>query len=109
MAVSWTSAGDPEERIWNFEYPAAANMFNTATDSLGLSGMTKHVTVEPASIVCAGSELCKKVKNEVNGELSAESQDTTKNSRLATDYHSLSLSRYETSWKHSRDVPRLCW
>ena len=36
--------GNPEEWIWNFDYPAAANMFKTATDSLGLSGMTMYQT-----------------------------------------------------------------
>ena len=37
-------AVDPEERIWNFDQPAAAKMFNTATGSLGLSGRTMYQT-----------------------------------------------------------------
>ena len=40
-------AGNQEEKIWNYEYPAA------------------HVTKEPASIECRVSELHKKCKNEV--------------------------------------------
>ena len=30
-------AGDPEKRIWNFIYPAAAKMFKTAAETLGAS------------------------------------------------------------------------
>ena len=51
--------GNLEERFWNFDYLGAAKIFNPATDCVGFSGMPciKHVTVEPASIGCAGSEL----------------------------------------------------
>ena len=33
-------AGNLEEKIWNFDYPAAAKVFKTATDTLGLSGIS---------------------------------------------------------------------
>ena len=39
---------------------------------------TKRVTVEPASIGCAVSELCKKCRDEVSGWRSPVSEDTTK-------------------------------
>ena len=75
---SWTSAGCNgstsscphfrreirREKIWNFDYLAAAKMFKTTTDILGLSGITKRVKVEPASIECAVPELCGKCKDE---------------------------------------------
>ena len=77
--------GNLVETIWNFDYPAAAKWFKTATDALGLSGLqpcTQHVAVVPASLVWGFSALCKKSKNEVGG--------TT-----------LSLAR-STSWTRSR-------
>ena len=35
-------AGNPEEQIWNFDYPAAAKMFDTVTGAFGLNGMTMY-------------------------------------------------------------------
>ena len=67
-------AGNQEENISNFDYLAAAKMFKTATVRLS----TKNVTVAPASIGCAVSELCKKCEDEVSGRRSAVSQDTTR-------------------------------
>ena len=37
-------AGNPEEKIWNFDYPAAATLFKTATDALRFSGLTMYQT-----------------------------------------------------------------
>ena len=34
--------GNLAETNWNFDHPAAANLFQTATDALGLSGLTMH-------------------------------------------------------------------
>ena len=56
---------------------------------MGRSSCTKHITVEPASTGCAVSEFCKICKDEVSEERSAVSQDTTKSTSLAADYHSL--------------------
>ena len=56
---------------------------------MGRSSCTKHATVEPASIGCAVSALCKKCKDEVSGERSGVPQNRTKQSRLLADYHSL--------------------
>ena len=59
----------------------------------------------PASIGCAVSELCKKFNNEVNVELSTASQDTT---HAVFWWPTITLfSRFETSWKHSRNVPEV--
>ena len=63
---------------------------------------SKHGHEGPASIGCAGSELCKKFKNEVNEEHSAVSQETTK-AVVWQPTTTLSLSR------SSRDMPRHCW
>ena len=35
-------AGNLEDKIWNFDYPAAAILFSTATDALGLGNMTLY-------------------------------------------------------------------
>ena len=37
-------AGNPEEKIWNFDYPAAATLFKTATNALKFSGLTMYQT-----------------------------------------------------------------
>ena len=37
-------AGNPEEKIWSFYHPVAATLFKTATNILGLSGMTVYQT-----------------------------------------------------------------
>ena len=37
-------AGNPEDRTWNFDCPAAAKMFDTASVSLKLSGTTMYQT-----------------------------------------------------------------
>ena len=83
--------GNREEKIWTFDYHAAAyhaaaKMFKTATDTLGLSGMTTgtKVTVEPATTGCAVSELCKMPRR---GYWKAFSSVTRhdKSSRLAVD------------------------
>ena len=79
-------AGNPAEKLWNFDNPAAANMFKTATDTLGLSGLTMYRTRHSgADIDRVGGG-----KDEVSGK------------------RSLSRARSETSWKHSRNVPRYC-
>ena len=37
-------AGNPEDTILNFGYPSRARLFKTATDALGLSGLTMNQT-----------------------------------------------------------------
>ena len=86
QALAPLKAGDPEERIWNFDNPAAVRMFKSATDSPGLSGVTMYQTSHSG----------------------AARYD--KSCRLAADDHSLSHSRSETSWTHSRnEMSRHCW
>ena len=53
------TAGNLEEEIWNVDCLAAAKMVKTATDTLGLSGMTLYQqtsAVEPAWLGCAVSD-----------------------------------------------------
>ena len=98
------------ERIWCFDFPAAAKLFKTATDALGLSGMTMYQTRHSgASIdrVRGFRTLQKFQKNEVSGELSEVSQDTTRAVAWRPTI-TLSLARSETTWKHSRNVPKYC-
>ena len=42
--LHWLKAGNLEEKIGNFEDPAAAKKFKPATDALGLSGLTMYQT-----------------------------------------------------------------
>ena len=87
-------AGSSEEKIWFFDYPAAANMFKSASDTLGLVGMTMHQTCHN------GASIDRRKR-------SALSQETTKEvvwRRTTTLSHACS----ETSWKHLRNVPRYC-
>ena len=81
---SWINAGFngptsscPDSGSGIFDYLAAAKLFKTATDTLGLNGMAMHQTRHiGASIQCTVSELCKKCRK-VSGRLSALSQETT--------------------------------
>ena len=81
-------AGNPEEKINKCQLPCSSK---DVQDIYRLFGTQRH----------------NHEQNEVNGELSAVSQDATKEEvwRPAT---TLSHSGSETSWNHSRDVPRDC-
>ena len=73
-----------------------------------LCGTTVHQTRHSgASIGRAVSELCVRFKSEVSGTLSAVSQETTQ-AVVWQPTTTLTISRSETSWKHSRDMPRDC-
>ena len=84
-------AGNPGKRIWKFDYPAAAQVFITATVTLGIRGTTMYQARHSGTSAdqVRGFRAFMKFKNEANGELSAVSQDTTKSSPLAADHHSL--------------------
>ena len=79
-------AGNPEEKFYNFDYPAAAKMFKTATDTVGLSGMAMYQTRH---------RLGKKCSDEVSGKRSAVSRDTTE-AVVWRPTTTLSLTRSET-------------
>ena len=57
-------ARSPMDKIWNFDYPAAAMLFTTATDALGLSAVAMYQTRHRGSSNdrVRVSELCKKSK-----------------------------------------------
>ena len=44
MLLPALKAGNSEEQIWNFDHPAAANIFKAATGTLALNGMTMYQT-----------------------------------------------------------------
>ena len=104
-------AVNPVERIWNFDHPAAAKMFNTATDYLELSGMTMCQTRHSGASIDRVRGF--RTLHEVRKTRSMESfQQRRKIRRAAVIWHltaTPSLSRFEASWKHSRDVPMHCW
>ena len=77
-------AGNLVEIIWNFDCPAASELFKTAIDALGLSGLTMYQTRRSGAGIVRG----KNCENEFGG--------TT-----------LSLAR-STSWKQSRNMLRDC-
>ena len=94
--------GNLVERIWCFDCPAAAKLLKTATDA---------VVWDPAACQRRSGAgfrtLQKSDKNEVSGELSAVSPDTT--SAVAwRPTATLSVARSETNWEHLRIVPRHC-
>ena len=102
-------AGNLEDKIWNFVGPAAAKKLKTATDTLGLSGMTMYQTRHSGASIdrVRGFRTLQEVQRRGQWEASVVSQDTTK-AVVWRSTTTLSLARSETSWKHSRDVPRDC-
>ena len=103
QALAEFKAANPEEKIWNFDYFAAAKMFKTATDILALSSTTLyHTRHSGASFDRVRGFQC---KDEVSGRSSAVAQDMTK-AVVWRPTTTLSLARSETSWKHSPFVPR---
>ena len=107
--LPWLKCGNLEERIWNFDYLAAANMFYTATDSLPFIGLNMYQKRHSGASIdrVRGFRTLQEIRNEVR-ELLAVSQGTTK-AVVWRPTITLSLSCLGTSWKHSRDLPRHCW
>ena len=76
--------------------------------SMGLSSCTEHVTVEPASIGCAVSELCRNSKDQPTKEHSAVSQNITKE-MVWRPPTTLSRAHSETSWKYCGQRLQILW
>ena len=79
------------KKIWNFDYPAAAKIFMSATDALGLNGMTMYQTRHSGASIdrVRGFRSLQEVQK--RGQWKAFSSVTRydESSRLATDYHCL--------------------
>ena len=110
QAPAPAQGGESEGQNLEFDHRAAARMFQTATDTLGLVGMTMYQTrhSEASNDRVSGFRTLQEVQR--RGQWKAFSSVTRddKSSRLAADYRSLPHARSETSWKHSRNWMRYC-
>ena len=105
--------GNPEERICSFDYPAAAKMLKTATDSLEVSGKTMYQTRHSGASIdrVRGLRTLQQVQKRGQwggrggGFSSVARYD--KSSRLAADYHSLLLTlrnKLETLARRAKEL-----
>ena len=74
-------AGNPKEKTWNFDYPGAAKMFNTATE--------RHDHVRNASQRSQHRSGARFQQRRGQWKAFSSVARYDKISRLATDYHSL--------------------
>ena len=89
--LPWLHGRNWEERIWNSEHPAAVNMFQSATDSLELSGMTTHQTRHSGASIdpVGGFRTLQEVQKPGQWRVFSSVARYGQSSRLAADYHSL--------------------
>ena len=89
--------GNLEERIWNFDNPAAANVFKTATNSVGLGDVTVYQTRHSGAGIdpVRGFRTLQEVQNRRQRRASSSVARYHKSSRPSADYHSLPLTLCE--------------
>ena len=81
--------GNSKEKISKVDHPAAATMFKTATDALGLSGITMYQTRLTRTARVRGFRTLQEVRKRGRWKAFSSVTRYVKNSRLVAEYHSL--------------------
>ena len=116
QALARTQSGKPGRKIKNFDHPAAARILKSATDALGLNGMTMHQTRHSGACIdrVRGFRTLQEVQKRSQWKAFSSVARYDKSSRLATDYHCLLRNklitiaqRAEVLWTKQLQVGRL--